>query len=61
MQQFIVTIEGHGFTYVEEIELIRLPVDGDPLQTQYGTCIVTATEPLTDHDRYEGKITCRIP
>ena len=40
MQQFIVTIEGHGFTDVEEIELPRLPADGDPLDTKYGTCIV---------------------
>jgi len=61
MQQFIVTIEGHGFTDVEEIELPRLPADGDPLDTKYGTCIVTATEPLLDHEHFEGKIACRLP
>jgi hypothetical protein len=60
MQQFIVTIEGHGFTDVEAIELLALPADGDPVETKYGTCIVTATE-LVEHEHYEGKIACRLP
>jgi len=61
MQQFIVMIEGHGFSDVEEIELPRPPADGEPLETRYGTCIVVATEPLPDSDRFEGKIACRMP
>jgi hypothetical protein len=61
MQQFIVTIEGHGFTDLEEIELPRLPANGDPVDTKYGTCVVTDTEPLSDNDRFEGRIVCRLP
>jgi hypothetical protein len=61
MQQFIVTIEGHGFSDVEQIELLEAPDEGDPVETRYGTCIVTATELLSDNDSYDGKIACRLP
>lgn len=61
MQQFIVTIEGHGFTDVEELELIELPAVGEPLETKYGTCIVTATEPTPGNESFDGKIVCRLP
>ena len=61
MQQFIVMIEGHGFSDVEEIELLGLPADGEPLETKYGTCIVTSAEPTIEHERFDGKIACRLP
>jgi hypothetical protein len=61
MQQFIVTIEGHGFSDVEEIELLEPPDDGDPVETKYGTCIVTSTEVADDSARFDGKISCRLP
>jgi hypothetical protein len=61
VQQFIVTIEGHGFNDVEEVELLELPADGDPLETKYGTAIVTSTESTTGDGRFDGKIACRLP
>jgi hypothetical protein len=61
MQQFILTIDGHGFSDVEEIELPEPPADGDPVETKYGTCIVTGTEMATDSDRFAGRIACRLP
>jgi hypothetical protein len=61
MQQFIVTIEGHGFTDVDEIELLRLPEHGDPIDTKYGTCIVTEAEPLLEPGSFDGTIACRLP
>ena len=61
MQHYIITIEGPNFDDIEEIELPRLPDDGEPLETKYGTCIVTATEQLEDDSRFDGKIACRLP
>ena len=61
VQQFMVVIEGHGFSDVEEIELLHAPADGEPVQTAYGPCIVVSTEPLPDSDRFDGKIACRMP
>ena len=61
MQQFIITIEGGTFTDFDEIELPRLPDDGDPLETKYGTCVVVSTESYPADRRYDGKILCRLP
>ena len=60
MQKYIVTIEGPGFTDVENMELMRLPAAGDPISTKYGTCIVTRTELFEDR-QYDGEIVCRLP
>jgi hypothetical protein len=61
MQHYIVTIHGAGFSDVEEIELPGLPADGEPLETKYGTCVVTSTEALEGHDRFDGRIACALP
>lgn len=59
--QCIITIEGHGFVDVEDVELLRLPDEGDPIETKYGTAIVTGTEAVPPGGRYEGRISCRLP
>jgi hypothetical protein len=61
VQRFIVAVEGSNFNDFEDAELLRLPVEGDTLETKYGTCIVTAAEPLPDNQEYAGRITCRLP
>jgi hypothetical protein len=60
IKRFIVTIEGAGWTDVEDVELPSLPSQGEPVETKYGTCIVTRAEPQRDAE-YEGKIDCRLP
>ena len=51
----------HGFTDVEQIELPAVPATGDPVETIYGTCVVTATEESNDDSPFAGKIECRLP
>jgi len=61
IQRFIITIEGQGWSDSEEIELPRLPSEGEPLETKFGTLPVESAEPTPDGDRYDGKILCRMP
>ena len=61
VQRYVITIEGPNFTDLEDVELPRLPATGDPIETKYGTCVVTATEELPAGDRYDGRIVCRLP
>jgi hypothetical protein len=56
-----VTIEGSGWEDFEELELPRLPGEGEPLETKYGTCLVTQSEVLPQGGHYDGKIVCRLP
>jgi hypothetical protein len=58
MQRFAVTIEGQGWTDVQDLELPQLPREGDLIETKYGTCRVTRAEPLPKTERYDGKIVC---
>ena len=37
------------------------PATGDPVETMYGTCVVTATEESNDDSPFAGKIECRLP
>jgi hypothetical protein len=37
-----------------------LPDEGEPIETKYGTCLVTHTEPQPNSG-YDGKIVCRLP
>ena len=53
-------LRGHGWEDFQELELLRLPAEGEAIETKYGTCLVTHAEPLADSDRYNGKILCRI-
>ena len=58
IQKFIVTIEGPGWKDLQEIELTRLPDEGEPIETKYGVCLVTHVERTPG--RYDGKIVCRF-
>jgi len=61
LQRFILTVEGSSFEEIDEIELPRLPGDGDPIETKLGTCLVVRTEALDDASQYSGRIVCRLP
>jgi hypothetical protein len=61
IQRFIVTIEGPGWEDVQDVELPRAPREGDPIETHYGTCIVTKVDSHASAGGYGGKITCRLP
>ena len=61
MQRFILAVEGPNLDDIEEVELLGLPQEGEPIQTRYGTCVVTRTESLTnDNTPFAGKIFCRM-
>ncbi|HEY2372299.1 MAG TPA: hypothetical protein VGH82_07095 [Gaiellaceae bacterium] len=62
MKRFIMTVEGPNLSDVSEIELPALPSEGEPIETRFGTCIVSSVEDrLTDDGVYQGKIVCRMP
>ena len=58
--RFILTVEGPNLKEVDEIELPRAPADGDPIETNVGTCVVIRTESLDDSSQYSGRIICRM-
>jgi hypothetical protein len=58
MQRFNVTIEGEGWTDVQVLELLRLPRKGELIETKYGTCVVTHSEPTENTEPFQGKIVC---
>jgi hypothetical protein len=59
MHRFVITIEGQGWTELDEVELPRPPAVGDTIETKFGLCLVTEAElsPGADH----GTIVCRLP
>ncbi len=61
MQRYLITIEGSGYTDVQEIELPRPPGPGEPIETQLGTCIVSRVEPFPSESRFDGRIFCTKP
>jgi hypothetical protein len=61
LHRFVVAVEGLALEEIEEIELPRLPVEGDTVSTNYGMCIVTRTEPAAEGSEFEGRIVCRLP
>jgi hypothetical protein len=61
LQRFILTVEGPSFEELDEIELPSSPVDGDPIETNLGTCVVVRTEPVEDSSQFSGRIICRLP
>ena len=61
MQRFIVKIEGVAFEDVDEIELPRLPQEGEPIETRLGTCLIVRTESYDGGSVYGGEIVCRLP
>jgi hypothetical protein len=61
MRRFIIVVEGLPLEEFEEIELPHLPVQGEPIETRYGTCVVTQTEAAEEGSQYAGRIVCRMP
>jgi hypothetical protein len=61
MRRFIIIVEGLPLDEFEEIELPQLPTKGEPIETRYGTCVVTDTEATPEGGQYDGRIVCRIP
>lgn len=57
----ILTIKGPGWEDLQDAELARLPAEGDPIETPYGTCIVTQSEATPQAETYAGKVVCRLP
>ena len=55
-----VTIEGAGWTDVQQLELPRLPREGELIETKYGTCRVTHSEATPDAGPVTGKVVCSI-
>jgi hypothetical protein len=55
-----VKIEGSNWQDFQELELPALPREGDAIETRYGTCIVTHSDPSPD-SQGAGKIVCRFP
>ena len=58
--RFIVTIEGPGWTDVQDVELPRLPQVGESLETKFGTMLIAHAEEAPDLAAYAGKIVCRF-
>jgi hypothetical protein len=59
VHRFIITIEGPGWTELDEVELPKTPDEGEPIETKVGTCVVTQAELLPESDL--GTIVCRLP
>jgi len=57
----IVTIEGPGWSDLDEVELAALPGEGEPIQTKFGLCLVTHADRLPDGEQHDCKIVCRLP
>ena len=58
--RFTVTIEGTGWADVQQLELPRLPREGELIETKYGTCQVTHSEATPEAEPVAGKIVCSI-
>jgi len=60
VERVIVTIQGPGFQDFEELELPRLPEEGELISTKYDKCVVTSVELTPDSD-FLGTVVCRLP
>ena len=58
--RFTVTIEGTGWADVQQLELPRLPREGELIETKYGTCQVTHSEATPEAEPVAGQIVCSI-
>ncbi len=56
----MITIDGPNFQDFQEAEVPRLPEEGEPIETKYGTCVVTSVEALPDSEHFAGKVICRM-
>jgi hypothetical protein len=59
--RFTLTIEGPNWKDLDEIELSGPPREEEPIQTKYGTCLVTSVEPTPNSQQFSGHIVCRLP
>ncbi len=59
MKHAVITVAGPNFTDIENVELLAFPAEGDPIETKYGTCIVTGVE--IAEGGHDAKIACRLP
>jgi hypothetical protein len=60
VDQIMITIDGPNFQDFQEAEVARLPEEGEPIETKYGTCVVTSVEALPASEHFAGKVTCRL-
>jgi hypothetical protein len=60
MDQIMITIDGPNFQDFQEAEVMGLPEEGEPIETKYGTCVVTSVETLPDSEHFAGKVFCRL-
>jgi hypothetical protein len=62
LKRFIMTVEGPNLNDVSEIELPALPSEGEPIETRFGTCVVSSIDDRRSDDGvYQGSIVCRMP
>ena len=57
----MIKIEAPNWEDFQDVELPRLPAEGETIETKYGTCLVTRTDASPGTEPYEGKIVCRLP
>jgi hypothetical protein len=60
IERFLVTIEGSGWTDHEDVELPRLPDEGESIETKYGTLLIVQAEAAPDLGAYAGRIVVRM-
>jgi hypothetical protein len=58
--RFMLMVQGPNWEDVEDVELPHPPSEGEPIETQYGKCLVTLVEPMPDNPSYSGKIVARL-
>jgi hypothetical protein len=61
IKRFRITIQAPTWEDFEDVELPRLPMVGETIETKYGTCLVMQTEASPGTAPYQGKIVCRMP
>ena len=54
------TIQGPGFQDFQEMEVVRMPEEGELISTKYDNCIETSVQLTPDSDVL-GKDVCRLP
>ena len=55
IKRFMITIETPDWEDFEDVELPRLPVVGETIETKYGTCLVTQADASSGNSQYAGK------
>jgi hypothetical protein len=58
--RFMLMIKGEGWEDLDDTERSHAPSEGEPIETKYGTCLVTHVEPTPENPTYSAKIVCRL-